>query len=145
MYFGQPVVNLREFPPDSDEAIPHIKMGDGEAPVAEEFKYRDLGSILSRNFDDSASVTTGITARIRLARIAFTKLQEAIFGTRRVALESKKIAYESLARALAAFVWLGAVWQLKPHCRPSEVANGPFRGCDESRAAQPAFSRGSRR
>ena len=36
-------------------------------------------------------------------------------------------------------------WQLKPHCRPSEVANGPFRGCDESHAAQPAFSRGSRR
>ena len=40
---------------------------------------------------------------------------------------------------------LGADWQLKPHCRPSEVANGPFRGCDESHAAQPAFSRGSRR
>ncbi len=37
-----------------------------------------------------------IMARIRLARIAFTKLQRAIFGTRRVALESKKIAYESL-------------------------------------------------
>ena len=27
MYFGQPVVNLREFLPD--EAIPPIKMGDG--------------------------------------------------------------------------------------------------------------------
>ena len=43
-------------------------------------------------------------ARIRLARIAFTKLQkpEAIFGTRRVALESKnlKIAYESLVLSL---------------------------------------------
>ena len=38
-----------------------------------------------------------------------------------------------------------ADWQLKPHCRPSEVANGPFRGCDEPHAAQPAFSRGSRR
>jgi hypothetical protein len=38
-----------------------------------------------------------------------------------------------------------ADWQLKPHCRPSEVANGPFRGCDEPYAAQPAFSRGSRR
>ena len=38
MYFGQPVVNLREFLPD--EAI---KMGDGEAPVVQEFKY--LGSM----------------------------------------------------------------------------------------------------
>ncbi len=38
MYFGQP--NLREFLPD--EAIPPIKMGDGEAPVVEELKY--LGS-----------------------------------------------------------------------------------------------------
>jgi hypothetical protein len=87
MYFGQPVVtsNLREFPPD--EAIPPIKMGDEEAPVVEEFRY--LGSMLSKNFDDSVT----IMARIRLARIAFTKLQKAIFGTRRVALESKKIAY----------------------------------------------------
>ncbi len=43
-------------------------------------------------------------ARIRLARtrilVAFTKLQKAIFGTRRVALESKKIAYESLVLSL---------------------------------------------
>ncbi len=40
-------------------------------------------------------------ARIRLARIACTKLQKAmIFGTRRVALESKKIAYESLVLSL---------------------------------------------
>ncbi len=41
-------------------------------------------------------------ARIRLARIAFTKLQKAIFGTRRVqvALESKRIAYESLVLSL---------------------------------------------
>jgi hypothetical protein len=31
MYFGQPVVNLREFLPD--ESIPPIKMGDGEAPA----------------------------------------------------------------------------------------------------------------
>ena len=46
MYFGQPVVNLREFLPD--EAIPPIKMGDGEAPVVQEFKY--LGSMLSNNF-----------------------------------------------------------------------------------------------
>ena len=48
--------------------------------------------MLSENFDDSVT----IMARIRLARIAVTKLQKAIFGTRRVALESKKIAYESL-------------------------------------------------
>ena len=74
MYFGQPVVNLprREFLPD--EAIPPIKMGDGEAPVVEEFKY--LGSMLSKNFDDSVT----IMARIRIARIAFTKLQKAIWA-----------------------------------------------------------------
>jgi hypothetical protein len=50
--------------------------------------------MLSRNFDDSVT----IMARIRLARIALTKLQKAIFGTRRVALrlESKMIAYEPL-------------------------------------------------
>ncbi len=35
MYFG-PVANLREFLPD--EAIPLIQMGDGEAPVFQEFK-----------------------------------------------------------------------------------------------------------
>ncbi len=35
-----------------------------------------------------------------IARIAFTKLQKAIFGTRRVALESKKMAYESLVLSL---------------------------------------------
>ena len=39
-------------------------------------------------------------ARIRLARIALTKLQKAIFGTRRVALESKIIAYEPLVLSL---------------------------------------------
>ena len=41
-------------------------------------------------------------ARIRLARIALTKLQKAIFGTRRVALESesKKVASESLVLTL---------------------------------------------
>ena len=62
--FGQPVVNLREFLPD--EAIPPIKMGDGEAPVVQELRY--LGSMLgdSENFDDSVT----IMARIRLARIA---------------------------------------------------------------------------
>ncbi len=79
MYFRQPVVsNLREFLPD--EAIPPIKMGDGEAPVGQESKY--LGSMLSKSFDDS--VSRSIMARIRLARIALTKLQKAIFGTRRV-------------------------------------------------------------
>jgi hypothetical protein len=93
-YFGQPVANLRKFLPD--EAIPPIKMGDGEpeAPVVQEFKY--LGSMLSEHFDDSVT----IMARIRLARIALTKLQKAIFGTRRVALESKKITYESLVLSL---------------------------------------------
>ncbi len=40
MYFGQSVVNLREFLPE--EAILPIKMGDGEAPVVQELKY--LGS-----------------------------------------------------------------------------------------------------
>ena len=74
MYFGQPVANLREFLPD--EAILPIKMGDGEAPVAEELRY--LGLMLSKNFDGSVT----IMARIRLARIALTKLQKAaIFGT----------------------------------------------------------------
>jgi hypothetical protein len=100
MYFGQPVVNLREFLPD--DAIPPIEMGGGEAPVVPEFKH--LGSVLSENFDDSVT----IMARIRLARIAFTNLnlQKAAaifkFGTtgRRVALESKKITYESLVLSL---------------------------------------------
>ena len=32
-------------------------MGDGEAPVAEEFKY--LGSMLSKNFDDSVTIGPG--------------------------------------------------------------------------------------
>ncbi len=45
MYFEQRVVNPREFLPRADEAIPSIKMGDGEAPVAQEFKY--LGSTLA--------------------------------------------------------------------------------------------------
>jgi hypothetical protein len=55
MYFGQPVVNLREFLPG--EAIPPIKimMGDGEAPVVQELTGRCLGSMLSKNFDDSAT------------------------------------------------------------------------------------------
>ena len=49
-----------------------------------------------RNFDDSVT----IMARIRLARMALTKLRKAILGTRRVALESKKIACESLVLSL---------------------------------------------
>ncbi len=70
-------------------------MGDGEAPVVKEFKY--LGSMLSKKFDDSVTIMAGI----RLARIAFTKLQKATFGTRkRVALESKKIACELLVLSL---------------------------------------------
>ena len=54
--------------------------------------------MLSNNFDDSVT----IMARTRLARIAFTKLQleKAIFGPRSVALQSKKIAYESLVLSL---------------------------------------------
>ena len=47
------------------EAYP-CKMGDGEAPVAAEFRVKYLGSMLSKNFDDSVT----IMARIRLARIA---------------------------------------------------------------------------
>ena len=45
-------------------------------------------------------------ARIRLAWIAFTKLQKAIFGTRRVALESKIIAYEPLVLSLLLECWV---------------------------------------
>jgi hypothetical protein len=56
--------------------------------------------MLSKNFDDSVTIHVTIMARIRLARIAFTKLQKDIFGTRRVALESKRIAYESLVLSL---------------------------------------------
>ena len=49
-----------------------------------------------------------IRARITLARIAFTKLklEKAVFGTRRVALEPKKIAYESLILALYGSEWV---------------------------------------
>jgi hypothetical protein len=54
MYFGQPVANLREFL--HDEAIPPIKMGDGEAPVAQELNLKYLGSMLSKNFDDSVTI-----------------------------------------------------------------------------------------
>ena len=60
-------------------------MGDGAAPVAPELK--PLGSLLSQSFDGSVT----IMARIRLAWIAFTKLQTAIFGIAG-SLESKKIA-----------------------------------------------------
>ncbi len=83
MYFGQPVVNLREFLPD--EAIRPIKMGDGEAPVVPEFKHLRVGSMLSKNFDDSVT----IMARIRLVRIAFTYCKRLFFGTtrRRVAAQ----------------------------------------------------------
>ncbi len=57
----------------NDEAIPPIKMGDGEAPLVQELRY--LGSMLSKHFDDSVT----LMARIRLARIAFTKLQKGYF------------------------------------------------------------------
>ena len=59
------------------------------APVVPEFKR--LGSVISQSFEDSVA----IMARIRLARIALSKLQTAISGTRQVSLESKKIAYVS--------------------------------------------------
>ena len=81
--------------------IPPIEMGGGEAPVVPEFKH--LGSVLSENFDDSVT----IMARIRLARVAFTNLQKAIFGTRRVALESKKIKFLRVTRSVASFVRIG--------------------------------------
>jgi hypothetical protein len=54
MYFGQPVANLREILPDEAIRVPPIKMGDGEAPVAQELRY--LGSMLSKNFDDSVTI-----------------------------------------------------------------------------------------
>jgi hypothetical protein len=76
MYFGQPEANPREFLPD--EAIPPIKMGDGEAPVAEEFKYRDLGSMLSKNFDDS--VTIRVTCGQNLNQISADSIHEAAKG-----------------------------------------------------------------
>jgi hypothetical protein len=79
-------------------------MGDGEAPVVEEFKH--LGSMPSKNFDDSVT----IMARIGLARIAFTKLQRAVFGTRRVALESKKIAYDSELLVLSLLLYGSECW-----------------------------------
>jgi hypothetical protein len=63
----------------------------------------------------------------------------------------ESLTYEELDRlcrkVFGAHVGLAQIeadWQLKPHCRPSEVANGPFRGCDKSHAAQAAFSRRSR-
>ena len=66
---------------NSYASVAGFKMGDGEAPVVEELKY--LGSMLSKNFDDSVTIIIiMIMARIRLARIAFTKLQKAIFGSR---------------------------------------------------------------
>jgi hypothetical protein len=93
--------------------------GDGQAPVVEELTAsgKHLGSMLSKNFDDSDSESDNddslsviIMARIsRLAWIALTKLQleRAKFGpgTRRVALESKKIAYESLVLSLLLYYY----------------------------------------
>ncbi len=49
-----------------------------------------------------------IMARIRLAWIAFTKLQTAIFGTRRVPLESRKIAY--ISRLLSLLLYGSECW-----------------------------------
>jgi hypothetical protein len=74
-----------------------------------------------------------IMARIRLVRIALTKLPQAFCGTRRVALESKKIAHESLVLSLLSkFVWLGMLgWWVRtgPPSRggrvPSKAASPP--------------------
>jgi hypothetical protein len=94
MYFGRPVANLREFLPD--EAIPPIKMGDGEAPVVLEFKH--LGSMLSKNFDDSVT----IMARIRSARIAFTRPATSATRSARAAQQSTGA---SRVRCVAAQHW----------------------------------------
>ena len=48
---------------------------DDEAPEAPEFRY--LGSMPSRDVGDSVTIMP--VARIRLARIALTKLQKASF------------------------------------------------------------------
>ena len=51
-------------------------------------------------------------ARIRLARIAFIK-PKTIFGTRRVSLESKKIAYVSLILSLLLYGSESECWGTK--------------------------------
>ena len=48
-------------PPAEWIAFRLFKMGDGEAPVVEEFKY--LGSMLSKNFDDSVTIMARITSQ----------------------------------------------------------------------------------
>ncbi len=123
---GKPVANLSEFLPD--EAIPPIKMGGGEALASSSGVQVPLesGSMLSKNFDDSMT----IMARIRLARIAsVNKLQKAIFGTRRVALESKKIAYEPLVLSLLLYgseCWVVYLLQLEVlRTRGFSVRTGP--------------------
>ena len=60
-------------------------------PVAPELKHLIFGSVIR------------VVAKIRLARMAFAKLQQAIFGTRRVALESKGCPILSLLL----YPWLG--------------------------------------
>jgi hypothetical protein len=89
------ILNLREFLPD--DAIPPIEMGDGAAPVVPEFKH--LGSVLSKSFDDSVT----IMARIRSARIAFTKLQRLFSFISFIYAESKKAAYVSRCRSYFRF------------------------------------------
>ncbi len=82
-------------------------MGGGEAPLAVAQELRYLGSMLSKNLDDSVTMIRPL--RIRLARTAFTKLQKAsTFGTRRVALESEpeKSAYESLVLSLLSSLYV---------------------------------------
>ena len=102
--------------------FPPIKMGpmgDGEDRDSERNSERDserhLCSTLSggkpESLDGSVTIMAGPESRRQIAqRMALTRLQTArasIFGMRRVALESKKISCLRVARALAAFVWLG--------------------------------------
>jgi hypothetical protein len=123
-------------------------MGHGEAPVAQEPRY--LGSMLSKNFDDSVTIMAHdhdgrFMARIRLERIALTKLHKAIFGTRRVALESKKIAYESLVLSLLLYgseCWPGVVsaenTRLLQRSLPQEVHSGHVQGHSPSHSESEA-------
>ncbi len=75
-------------------------------PVAPELKHLRFGSVIR------------VVAKIRLARMAFAKLQQAIFGTRRVALESKKmLTYRANSRFYCVARKLGCkcgkLWSLR--------------------------------
>ena len=49
-----PAQSAEALPGDAFANVSPIKMGDGEAPVAQELRY--LGSMLSKNFDDSVTI-----------------------------------------------------------------------------------------